>query len=406
MRKWLPAILPLFWSCADNLPDPVTVTPQLLGIDFPTVLVADWPVPLAFRVHAAVPEGDWSVALRVSGPGSETRDYLLLDDGDWLAIAAPGPGQEGHSGDNVAGDGWFTALIAADFGAGTGSYTLRARLLEGADEVDFRQVSRDCVDNRAPEILAFAAPDSLPSGGTFAMTLRAADPDGQEDLLPPQLRQSGGVMRSWPFSQTSDSTWSATVGPELAAGRQGLDTLLAVAIDRVGHETAQAVPVWLENGPPGLEGAALQFYQWMGASGFQPIDTGDTIHLFVPSLDPADTNFYMMTVPAFDPQTLADLTEVTWEISPVDGPTAPQVPMDDPLGAGLYEAYISLNGRHYNTTRYFVRFRAFDPFHQSATEERIIRIHNVGESPGGGGPLEAARPGLAWRRVLRTGAFR
>lgn len=416
MRKWLLAALPLFWSCADNLPDPATVTPELQAIDFPDVLVADWPHALDFRVKAVLQEtGAWSVTLQVTGPGASgaVRDYLLLDDGDYLALDAPGPGQETHSGDNVAGDGWFTARIMPDFAAGPGTYTLRARLLEGAVEEDFRQVTRDCVSNRAPVILFVSAPDTLPSGGSFFVTLRAADPDGQEDLNTPQLRQSGGLMRSWLFVAAGDSTWTLTVGPELAAGRQGPDTLQVVVPDRVGHETDQLLPVVLENGPPTLAGEDLQFSQWMGELGFQPIDTGDTIHLFAPSLDPADTNFYRMTIPAFDPQTLADLADVTWEITPIADPPHAQVSMFDPLGAGTYEAYISLNGVHYTNTLYFVRFRAYDAFQQSGAEERIIRIHNVNESPPPGGwPGRLAGVGAAGprpvdaRRFIRPGAGR
>ncbi|MDP2362022.1 MAG: hypothetical protein Q8O14_14940 [bacterium] len=385
-KRWL-AILPLFWSCADNLPDPTVVDPALSAIHLPEVIVAGWPEALEFRAKASLPAtGEWRVELRVSGPELPTPlDYLLLDDGDYLVLTDPGPGQEAQSGDNVAGDGWFTTRLAADFATGLGSFTFRFRLVGNGVERDFRQVTRERLVNRAPEVFAVEAPALLPSGGHFTATARAADPDGAEDLATVQLRQTGGGMRSWAFTPGGDSLWTVTVGPELAAGRQGPDTLRVTATDRVGHEAERSLVVDLENGPPALAGADLQFYLRLGNGGYQPLDTGDTIHLFVPSTDPADSNIYLMTIPAFDPQTLADIREVTWEITAMDNPAQTLTQsMSDPTGDGIYQAGITLAGRPvpYQYTMYFLRFLAYDQFHVSPLEERFIRIHNLNEAPG------------------------
>ena len=402
MRKWLLAALPLFWSCADNLLDPVTVTPELQAIDFPVVLVAGWPHALDFRVKAVLPEtGAWSVTLRVTGPGASgaVRDYLLLDDGDYLALDAPGPGQGTHSGDNVAGDDWYTALIAPDFADGPGTYTLRARLMSGVTEEDFRQVTRDCVTNRAPEILSVAAPVSLPSGGSFVVTLRAADPDGQVDLNTPQLRQSGGVMRSWLFAAAGDSAWTVTVGPELAAGRQGPDTLQVVAPDRVGHETSASLVVELENGAPALDRNGFELWIWdAGLSTWLPHALADTIRLNVPAID---ADFFELSIPISDPQTAADLDITEWSIA------RPETGMDqliwyplDDLGPGASDNdWIAADGRYSGgfqlppgfTDFRVLRLRAID----RVAQEAVMQVWTIELIP----PTLArsSTPTVAWR---------
>ncbi len=398
MRKsWL-AVLPLFWSCADNLPEAPLDSARLVALDFPDLIVMDWPDPLEFRVQAELPEdGDWSVVLRVSGPGMAAVDYLLLDDGDQQTLAQPGPGQADHSGDNVPGDGWFTTRLDANFSATTGSYTFRAQLLEQGAERDFREVTRERVLNRAPEIGAVLAPDTLASGVSFTLSLRASDPDGPEDLAQASLIQSGGVMRSWSFTRQEDSLFTLSVGPELAAGRQGADTLRVELLDRVGNSAQQDLVVELENGPPLVAGENLQFFQWLGDQGYQAIDTGDTIHLYAPSHSPADTNSYRLDVPVSDPQTAADLTQVTWTITNLVTGQATVRDMEDSDADGVYRGYFWLNGITYNYHYYRLDLQAFDAFHESVREERIIQIHNAGESPGQPDPRLRSRGDTARR---------
>jgi len=317
MRRWWLAALPLFWSCADNLAEHDAVMPALADVDVPQLVVAGWHEALVIRAKAQLPDesGDgWTVGLRVAGPGLDAPlDYLLLDDGDHLVLSDPGPGQEAHSGDNVPGDGWHTMRLSADFSAGLGDFTFRLRLLENGQERDFRQVVRARVENRAPAILAVEAPAVLPSGGSFTATLTAADPDGQEDLVMPQLRQSGGVMRSWGFVPTGDSTWTVTAGPELAAARQGPDTLHVVVVDRVGHETTHPLVVELLNGAPSLDEDGLEHWIWnFGEGRWDPVALLDTLFFQLPA---ADTNLFQISLPVRDPQTLADVAGAEWSIA-------------------------------------------------------------------------------------------
>lgn len=318
MRLWLLAALPLFWSCADNLPDSQSQTPELVRVETPAQFVEGWATTLEIRALAQTPEeGDWALVMQVEANGFQ-EDYLLRDDGNHGALGEPAPGQETLSGDNVAGDGWFTTRLSADFSPVLGAHTLRFSLRRDGVEVDFRQVTRDRVENRAPEIIEVVAPDLLPSGGSFSASLRVYDPNGREDLLPAQLRQSGGVMRSWTFTQDGDSLWSVTVGPELAAGRQGLDTLEVVALDRVGHESVRQVVVDLENTPPVLDTAAFGLWIWDSVQeGFIPVTPVDTLRLQMPASDAA---FFHLALPIADAQTAADLAWAQWSIARVTTP--------------------------------------------------------------------------------------
>ncbi|MFA7330196.1 MAG: hypothetical protein WC326_03895 [Candidatus Delongbacteria bacterium] len=403
MRKCWLAVLPLFWSCADNLPEAPQDSARLVALDFPDVIVMDWPDPLEFRVQAELPEdGDWSVVLRVSGPGLPDVNYLLLDDGDQQTLAQPGPGQADHSGDNVPGDGWFTTRLGANFSAATGSYTFRAQLLEAGAERDFRQVTRERVLNRAPEILAVTAPDTLPSGASFTLNLSAADPDGPEDLLQASLIQSGGVLRSWSFVRQDDSLFTLSVGPELAAGRQGMDTLHVELLDRVGNSAQQELVVELENGPPSLTDESLAVYQVLEDLSLVEIAFSDTLHLYSPGTDPTQVHNYLFVIDASDPQSLADLTGVTWEIDPVDGsPNLPEHAMEDPTESGRFQGQFQLAGvadGTYNDNHYTFILRAFDAFHEPVQVERWIFIHNPGDGappPPPGRFLDRLKPGRA-----------
>lgn len=402
MRRWWLAVLPLFWSCADNLPETPVETARLEALDYPDLLVAGWPEPLDFRVQAATPgEGEWSVVLRVEGPGLDgPQDYLLLDDGDYLELAEPGPGQASHSGDNVPGDGWFSLRLSADFSTGLGDFSLRALLLKDGVEVDAWQESRERLENRLPLLLSWEAPGSLASGADFTASLVGSDPDGAVDLASASLRQRGGVMRSWPFQRQNDSLFTVTVGPELAAGRQGPDTLTVELLDRVGHSVSQNLVVELENGPPSLAEESLVVYQILEDMSLVEIPFADTLHLYSPGTDPTQVHNYLFVIDASDPQSLADLSAVTWEIDPLDGsPDLPEHAMEDPTTSGRFQGQFQLAGvadGSYNDNHYRFILRAFDAFHDPALVERRIFIHNPGDaappSPPGrilGGP----RPG-------------
>lgn len=313
-KRWL-AALPLLVSCADNLPDATVGEARLAGFVLPDLIVAGWPEALEVRVQAETPgEGVWTVGLRVSGPGLDAPvDYLLRDDGDYGVLADPGPGQEPASGDNVAGDGWFTTRLSADFVTGLGDYTLRARLLRDGEELDAWAETRTRRENLAPAILALDGPASLASGGTFTLHLRAADPDGMEDLQGASLVQDGGVMRSWSFTRTGDSLFTVVVGPELAAGRQGPDTLAVTLLDRAGQAASQEWVVDLENGPPTLDLDGFQLWRWQEeGQTWLPESAPDTLTLQLPA---AGSAYFQLSLSVADPQTAADIQQVEWSIA-------------------------------------------------------------------------------------------
>jgi hypothetical protein len=146
-----------------------------------------------------------------------------------------------------------------------------------------------------------------------------------------------------------------------------------------------------------LDETALAAWQILEDDSFVPLDFGDTLHLYVPGTDPLVFNLYQFAIAAADPQTLLDLSAVTWEIDPIGGnPSEPQTEMTESSVPGVYTANIRLNGHPtgYVNTIYNLRLRAFDAFHEPALVARMIRIHNPGD---------AAPPGPRGR-VAATGA--
>jgi hypothetical protein len=412
MRLWLLAALPLFWSCADNLAEPQGQDPDLVRVEVPSEIVAGWADPLEIRAQAMTPDEEgWSLVMQVEALDFQ-EEYLLRDDGNFGSLDAPSPGQENLSGDNVAGDGWFTTRLSADFSPVLGPHTLRFSLRRNGVEVEFRQLTRDRVENRAPEILEVVAPSQLPSGASFTASLRAIDRDGQEDLLPAQLRQSGGVLRSWDFTQTGDSLWTLTVGPELAAGRQGPDTLEVVALDRVGHESVHTLVVDMDNSAPVLDTGAFELWLWDSVEEhFVPVVPVDTLRLQMPDSDAA---FFHLALPISDAQTPVDLAWAQWSIARVTTPLDQVVwyEMDD-LGPdheagdwvaadGLWSGAFQLPWDSPIAER-VLRIRAQDQAGQlSGTAEWPVRQIPAAIPPRGGGLSEIGPGRPHAHRVERT----
>lgn len=407
MKNWTPALLPLLLlSCADNeLQPPGPTTPSLQSAAVPARVVAGWSTPLELRVEADLPEGEeglYTVLVDVQGPGlPESVVWTLADDGSAGVLVEPGPGQLERSGDNVPGDGAFTARFDADFSAETGDFTLGFRLMRGAEQQDSRSAAFARALNAAPTLIELAAPDTLASGATLLMEVIATDPDGAEDLVGVQLETTGGAMRSWSFEPAADDHWTLSVGPEIAAGQQGPTGFAVVAVDRAGQSATQDLSIVLENEPPVLDEEALQFYLQLEDESLQPIETGDTIHLYVPSFSPADVNVYGMFLPIADPQTSADIQVASWRITAIDDPlVTTSRAMTDDDGDGVYVGGISLNGDPdgYDHHVYFLLFEAEDAF-ATSTHQRFIRIHDFGDvapaPPGdrlGGSLFDGTRP--------------
>lgn len=414
MKKWTPALVPLLLlSCADNeLQPPGSVTPSLQIIAAPARVVAGWPTPLELRVEAELPDaeaGRFAVQVLVDGPGLDApRLWTLADDGSAADLASPGDGQLARSGDNVPGDGVFTARFDSGFSAELGDFALSVRLLDGGALVDSRATDFERVVDAVPTLSELAAPDTLASGATLQLNVVAVDPDGAADLVGVQLETTGGVMRSWSFAPAADDHWTLSVGPEIAAGLQGPTGFAVVAVDQAGQSASLDLSIVLENEPPVLDGEALQFFV-LGIDGFETIPTEDTIHLYVPSLSPADSNYYRMDIPISDPQTNVDLSGASWTITAVDNPAQTVTwDMSDEDGDGVYTGFISLAGRPtpYTFHVYTAEFVAEDAF-GSASHQRFIELHDfVAGAPGPGGPSSAAGAHLPPSRPAAGGFAR
>jgi len=318
LKTRLAALLPLLLlSCADNeLQPPGSVTPQLLAVEAPARVVAGFGQPYELRATAELPDaapGRFAVLAAVSGPGlADPLTWRLADDGSAAPLADPGAGQLALSGDNVPGDGVFTAAIAADFAGELGDFQLALRLLDGGSPVDSGQASIARVANSPPALSRLAAPDTLASGATLELSAVAVDPDGADDLVGVQLETVGGAVRSWSLQPANDSLWTLSAGPVLAAGFAGATPFRLVASDRAGQTAELPLEIVLENAPPVLDAAgfALWIYDF-GTESWLPHAVGDTLRLDVPA---ADLAIYNLSLPVADEQTAVDVAAVEWAI--------------------------------------------------------------------------------------------
>ena len=111
-------LLPLLMmaACADVEYSADPVVARIEGLNFPSHVVVDWPDAILLRVETILPEvhvpGQFSVQLSVEGPGlASPLEWFLRDDGDFYESENPPLWQYASSGDNVPGDGIFSALI-------------------------------------------------------------------------------------------------------------------------------------------------------------------------------------------------------------------------------------------------------------------------------------------------------
>jgi hypothetical protein len=317
MKNWTPALLLLLLSCADNeFQAPGPVRPQLLAVEAPLRVVAGWPTSLELRAVAELPEaapGRFGVEAEVNGPGlAAPLIWRLADDGSAAPLDEAGVGQLTHSGDNVPGDGVFTARFAAGFSEGLGDFALTLRLLDGGTVVDSGTATFARVINSPPLLSSPLVPDTLASGAILELSVAATDPDGGEDLVGVQLETATGTLRSWSLQPANDSLWTLSAGPEIAAGQQGATPFRLVATDQAGERGEWPLEIVLENEAPHLDRGGFELFLFdFGSETWLPQETGDTLRLPVPA---EDLFIFNLMLPVTDPQTGADIALVEWAI--------------------------------------------------------------------------------------------
>jgi len=424
MRKLSLASLPLMLlSCAINTFTPIPIQPVIDALDLPERIADNWPEPYEARVKALLPEprdAEYEVRVSVAGPGlTNAITWILLDDGDAYLIAQPGTGQLEHSGDNVPGDGTFTALLTPDFSVEFGEFAAEVVLLEGGVEVDRRTTLFQRVHNEAPVILALEAPDSLASGDSLQVEALLGDPDGAADLARAWIHAADAPALTWTLEAVDDSLWRVLAGPEVAVGRAGAHDFRLVAEDLVGQQVSEDFSLHLENEAPDLLPEQLQFWREAGDD-WEPIAAADTIFLQIPAAGLVDS--LRITVGAEDPQTLADIDRVIWQIVPEDSTDIEFFTMadegpggleeDDTAGDGVFSSdKFPLAGQEYTFYRYDLRILAFDRLVQAADplERKVILVPHDASPPGSPGlggttgrsPVPFEIQGLASRTAPR-----
>jgi hypothetical protein len=334
MKKLILLPLLLFGACADNEFEPTPTIAQILSLSTPAHIVAQWPDSILIQAETLLPTpytpGDYALVMQVEGPGLENAiQWQLFDDGDFYEIVLEAPGQLLHSGDNVPGDGVFSALITSDFTEGLGEFSLRADLYEGSQLLSQSFASLSRVVNSAPAIHTIQAPDSLQAAQGLDLSIILSDPDGSEDLAIVRLENHLSA-REWDLTLSQDSTWALSLDASFAAGLLGTTRFYLHVEDRFAATALDSFDVDIENTPPQLDASAFQFWIFdLDDEVWNSFPVADTLRLLVP--DVGSTNYYNMALPVFDARGQADLAQVEWGIAPAS--VAPEnvtyYPMDD-----------------------------------------------------------------------------
>ncbi len=387
MRKSLFLALPfLLAACADNTVAPGSVTPAIDGIDCTQSFIDTWPEPYELRLHAQLPdpaEQEYSASVLVTHVDvGDTLEWTLLDDGDLLSLGEGVDGQLSHSGDNIPGDGIFTALIDPAFSELYGEFTLLFRL-SGDDVLLASQtlaVSRN--SNTPPSIDEVLVDSALASGDTLEVSATISDEDGQDDIVAVSLLNMQTSV-SWELL-ADDSQFVGYVGPEIAAGCQGVTQFRLEALDHSQGSAVWDLNIELENTPPSLSEADLELYVWGGNSSWELFadSSVDTMRIEIPSA--GDIFVFQFRMPVADAQTLLDIELAQVLFRGLGNGTATPIPGsyegDTYASEGVYELGFSIEGRDpgnpFNNMSYELTFSATDRVGGEAQSfTRIIQLY-------------------------------
>ncbi len=389
ISRWrLGYLLPLsiLISCSDNAVEPNQQAAGILGTEMPDRVTVDRPQPYIYKAELQLPLGleeSYQLWLELVGPdGGDALSYQLHDDGSAFTISNPGPGQAEISGDNVPGDGVYTARIAPSFSNQEGEFGWTLRLYENGDQISQRIGSLSRLPNELPVLFDANVPAALDSGTGLVLGVKAYDPDGEADLTHVLMELGNpAAPRVLELTAMGDSLFSLTTGPEVAAGFQGETALRLVAEDLTGARSELELSIDLENTPPVIHPGSLEMYQRLDSEPeYQQLLFEDVIHMYVPSTSPEDSVYYQMRLPIDDLQGQGDIVSARWQIEATANPDVVlTVDMIDLEGEGIWVGNFSLVGRPepYTYTHYALRFMAEDPFGQTQSEDYTLQIHNL-----------------------------
>jgi hypothetical protein len=389
ISRWrLGYLLPLsiLISCSDNAVEPNQQAAGILGTEMPDRVTVDRPLPYIYKAELQLPVGmedAYQLRLDLVGPsGGEVLSYQLHDDGSAFTITDPGPGQTAVSGDNVPGDGVYTAQIDASFSSQEGEFGWTLRLFENGEQISQRIGSLSRQPNELPVLFDANVPAALGSGSDLALSVKAYDPDGEGDLARVLMELGNpAAPRVLELTAMGDSLFMLETGPEVAAGFQGETALRLIAEDQTGARAMLEQTIDLENTPPVIQPGSLEMYQRLDSEPvYQQLLFEDVIHMYVPSTSPEDSVYYQMRLPIDDLQGQDDIVSARWQIEATANPDVIlTVDMIDLDGEGIWVGNFSLVGRPdpYTYTHYALRFMAEDPFGQSQSEDYTLQIHNL-----------------------------
>ena len=391
MRKSLVLVLPvLLAACADNALAPGSVTPSIQSIECTQRFIDSWPEPYELRLQAELPDPaqqEYSAVVSVLHIASNTTlEWTLLDDGDLLSLGEGVDGQLSHSGDNIPGDGIFTALIDPAFTELYGDFSLSFRLLADGLELASRDHDVTRVSNTAPVIDSVEMASVLASGDTLDVSVSASDSDGADDILAVQLVNTASEI-SWELFFDGDS-YTRQIGPSLAAGCQGPTDLLLQVVDHSEGLAEQQLSVDLANTPPELveDELKLEVYNdgWELLAGAE----ADTLMLEIPP--EGETAYFHFCLPVVDEQTAQDLDVVQVVFVGQSTGFTTVIPGDDAgssggnndaiAGDGVYTMGFEFPGRApdnpFANMSYELTFGAVDRVGQQATAvTRIMQLY-------------------------------
>ncbi|MCA9783822.1 MAG: hypothetical protein KDC10_03825 [Calditrichaeota bacterium] len=311
-------------SCEDNAAPDSVWQPAIQSVQLPTVVADNAPAPYLIRVETNPPTNPadatgLAVHLELSGPGlSAPAIWTLMDDGGQpLAAGQAGVLQDpGSSGDNIPGDGVFSAqgladlanTIGVDFSDSPGSYQLVAVLSRDGSELQRSTRTLSVGHNGRPLIQSTSLPTSLASGDSLDAHIILSDPEGNDDLQSVWLELAGQPERRWTLDMVNDSTWSRRLGPEVGARTSGPSLYRLGATDLFGQESFEELSVDVQNLPPVLTSGSLHVWQTVEGD-LQPVDFADTLKLVIP-LPGQSRQVVFRAIPG-DPQGVADILAVS-----------------------------------------------------------------------------------------------
>jgi hypothetical protein len=375
-------------GCSKSIQHQPTQLFRAIGLDSLFVLDSPNYHQLVISAYPA----DWAAGRTmvcvISGAGVTTQ-FLLYDDGGLGRWHDTTGFTDAVSGDQIAGDGYFSRRITSAFASAIGTYRFTFSFVGGAGSVDSLRQSVQVVHNSPPTVVQFSAPDSLHSGQIGSpFTTTVLDPDGQIDITSVELSFMHPRRDSvyYAMDRQSDTTWSLVPSPAIAAGiPTGNYRFFVRATDWSGEGRAysdtQAVAI--ENLPPRIMLTVGPDTVW--------VSPGDTarFHYDVIVADdqtPLDLDTLLLTLTRRD--TTSGEEVFVAKFSYFDDGTG----LDSLTGDGGYRAGFSADINSHQQTPFTFTWTPTDHSPQHGTSAQNVMV--IMPVPGNGSPPKRALPDL------------